>query len=195
MEPADFAVRIEEVMLEACTAYECIFEDDDEIARIWKFLIDDALDGYIAVEDNDGTLDFMTVSIGLYLKDISDYLREDLIHILYANSELINANLSVVKVPVAVQAEDEEADPDEEAATEPPVMEEREILIISTRLPFDAFEPDDFRGYIDNMLFQYYILIEPELENEDLDDLDDLEEIDDELGNMVKEALLEGDED
>jgi hypothetical protein len=137
----------------------------------------------------------MTVSIGLYLKDISDYLREDLIHILYANSELINANLSVVKVPVAVQAEDEEADPDEEAATEPPVMEEREILIISTRLPFDAFEPDDFRGYIDNMLFQYYILIEPELENEDLDDLDDLEEIDDELGNMVKEALLEGDED
>jgi hypothetical protein len=190
MELADFAVKIEEVMIDACTSYECVFEDEDEIGRVWKFLIDDTLDGYLAVEDNDETLGFQTVTLGLYLRDITDYIREDLINLFYANSELINANLSVIKIPVPVSAlqGEEETDEDfDELAAEPPPIEEREILTIGTRLPFDAFDTEDFRGYVENLLFQYQLLV-------DIDDDDEEAELEDDFEFINGDEIVDEEE-
>ncbi|MDN5278605.1 MAG: hypothetical protein PWR01_2570 [Clostridiales bacterium] len=191
MEPVDFAVRIEEVMAEECTSYECIFEDEDELARIWKFLFEDTLDGYIAFDDNEETFGVQTVSIGLYLKDITEFSREELLTLFSANAEFINAGLSVVKVPVPIEAEsldegNEESDEEDEEAQ--PRVTLRDILIIQSRIPFDAFEPEDFRSYVENMLFQYQIILESENEEDELyeeeeglllddEDEDDFEEL------------------
>ncbi len=184
MEAADFAVRIEEVMAEECTTYECIFEDDEEIGRIWKFQYEETIDGYIALEDNEETLGIQTIAMGLYLRDITDYTRDDLVSLFYANADFINASFSIVKIPVPIENDqirdlDEEED-QEESETE---FEEREILTIQSRIPADAFEPDDFKTYVENMLYQYQVTMEAyenDEESEELDMLDELDELDDE---------------
>lgn len=184
MEAADFAVRIEEVMAEEGISYECIFEDEEEIGRIWKFQIEDTIDGYVALEDNEETLGIQTVALGLYLRDITDYAREDLIGLFYANADFVNASFSVVKVPVPIES-DVVPDLDEEEEIEPE-FEEREILTIQSRIPADAFEPDDFKTYVENMLYQYQITMEAyegegeDEDEEDLNLLNELEELDDE---------------
>ncbi len=183
MEPADFAVRIEEVMTEECSSYECVLLDDNEIGVLWTFLIEDTIGGYLGIEDNEDTLNVKTVSVGLHLKDITDSTREDLLEILGLNAELINANFSVVKFPAKPPAEEEEEpvfveegedlifDDDDDDDDE----EMRDLLIIQTRLPFDAFEPEDFGAFVKNLLFQADTMLgrKDDEEEDDDDDLDD----------------------
>ncbi|HNX77592.1 MAG TPA: hypothetical protein PLM07_17815 [Candidatus Rifleibacterium sp.] len=175
MEPADFAVKIEEVMTEECSSYECQLLDDDEIGILWTFLIEDTISGYLGIEDNEDTLKVKTISVGLHLKDITDYSREEVMAILEANGELINANFSVVKFP---SREPEEKEPvfveegedlifDDEDEDEP---EMRDLLIIQTRLPFDAFEPKDFSAFVHNLLFQADTMLGSGEDDEDDDD-------------------------
>ena len=183
MEAADFAVKIEEVMNEECTAYECIFEDEEEIGRIWKFQIEETIDGYIAIEENEETIGIQTVSIGLYLRDITDYSRDDLLELFYANADFLNASFSIVKIPVPVEDQripdlDEEDPEDEEIETE-----EHEILTIQSRMPADAFDPNDFKTYIENMLYQYQIAMDASGENDEDDD----EEIEDDFLDLIDE--------
>lgn len=188
MEPADFAVRIEEVMAEECTRYECVYEDDDEIGRIWNFLLDDSISGYIGVEDNEETLGIRTVSVGIHLKDITDLSREELVNLFSANSDFINASLSIINIPVPSE-ESEVNDEEEEEEDEEKEEELRELLIIQSRYPFESFEPDDFRNYVDNMIFQYQAILgnddEDDGGDDDIDDLDDL--LDDDLDDGNEE--------
>ncbi len=184
MEPADFAVKIEEVMAEECSSYECVLLDENEIGVLWTFLIEDSISGYLGIEENEETLNVRTVSVGLHLKDISDSSREELLGILELNAELINANFSVVKYPakppkdenteeVAFADEGEdlifEDDDDEEA-------EMRDLLIIQTRLPFDAFAPEDFGPFVQNLLFQADTMLNRDDDEDEEDGNDDQEE-------------------
>ncbi|MGM0599189.1 MAG: hypothetical protein ACQETH_05145 [Candidatus Rifleibacteriota bacterium] len=173
MEPADFAVKIEEVMAEDCTVYECVFEDDNEIGRVWNFAIEDSISGYLAVEDNEETFEVQTVSVGLYLKDISDYSREDLFNLLYVNSEFINATLSVIKIPIPI---DDETELSEEIDMEDPeLVEMHDFLVIHSRIPLEIFNPEDFMGYVENMLVQYEVLLGDDNETDEAETDEDLE--------------------
>lgn len=177
MEPADFAVKIEEVMIEECSSYECVLLDENEIGVLWTFLIEDTISGYLGIEENEDTLNVKTVSVGLHLKDLTDATREELLEILEVNAELINANFGVVKIPASPPKEegDEESvfveegedlifdDDDEEEE------EMRDLLIIQTRLPFDAFDPNDFGAFVKNLLFQADTMLGG---NEDEDEAD-----------------------
>lgn len=183
MEPADFAVKIEEVMAEECSSYECVLLDDNEIGVLWTFLIEDSISGYLGIEENEDTLNVRTVSVGLHLKDITDSSREELLGILEMNAELINANFSVVKYPAKPPKDesDEEvafADEGEDLIFEDDEDEEQEmkdLLIIQTRLPFDAFAPEDFGAFVQNLLFQADTMLNREEEDDD-DGNDDQEE-------------------
>ncbi len=156
MEAADFAVKIEEVMAEECSAYECVYEDEEEIGRIWKFQIEDSIDGYLALEENEETIGIQTVAIGLYLLDITDYEREDLFGLLQMNANFLNSSLSVVRIPAKSENQEGEAvNLDEEDPVEDEEDSESFVLTIQTRIPADAFEPNDFKTHVDNMLFQY----------------------------------------
>jgi len=185
MEPADFAVKIEEVMAEECSSYECVLLDDNEIGVLWTFLIEDSISGYLGIEENEETLNVRTVSVGLHLKDISDCSREELLEILEMNAELINANFSVVKYPAKPPKEEGEeevafADEGEDLIFEDDDDEEpemKDLLIIQTRLPFEAFAPEDFPGFVQNLLFQADTMLNrEEEEDDDEDENDDQEE-------------------
>lgn len=193
MEPADFAVRIEEVMTEECTSYECVLLDENEIGVLWSFVVEDNISGYIGIDENEDTFKMRTVTLGLHLKEISDLSREELFDLLERNAELINANLCVVKIPARNEAEDEDQEPVFVEEGEDLIFEEdeedneesgtREVLIIQTRLPFEAFEPDDFQGFVSNLLFQADLFLNRNEDEEDEDDLDldgdDMDDIED----------------
>jgi hypothetical protein len=100
---------------------------------------------------------------------------------LYVNSEFINASLSVIKIPIPIE---EDAELDEETDLEnSDLVEMHDFLVIHSRIPLEIFNPEDFMGYIENMLVQYEVLLgddtetdEPELdENLDLNVEDILE--------------------
>jgi hypothetical protein len=42
MEPADFAVQIEEIMAEVTSEYECVILDENDIGMLWTFVIETA---------------------------------------------------------------------------------------------------------------------------------------------------------
>lgn len=176
MELADFAVQIEEILPEVTTKYECVMTDDEDIGRLWTFLVEDSISGYIGVEDNEEGIDIRTVSIGLHLKDITDISKEELLNLFELNSELINANFSVVKYPVPkTNKEDEnneemiEVEAGEELSfnedEEEPEL--RDLLIIQTRIPFDAFSVEDFEPFIKNLMFQADMLLDNDEEAEE----------------------------
>ncbi len=180
MEPADFAVKIEEVMTEECSSYECVLLDDNEIGILWTFLIEDTISGYLGIEDNEDTLKVKTVSVGLHLKDITEYGRDEVLEILEKNADLINANFSVVKFPVKDNAEKEPVFVDEGEDLiyddEDEEEEMRDLLIIQTRLPFDAFDPADFGAFVQNLLFQADTMLSRQTDEDDDDDGDDEDE-------------------
>ena len=188
MEPADFAVRIEEVMAEECSSYECVLVNDDEIGVLWTFVIEDTFSGYLSVEDNEETMKVRTVTVGMHLKDITDISREELFELFASNAELVSANFSVVKFPVAQEAAElaiiDEGE-DLEIAEDDEQPEMRDMLIIQTKLPFEAFSPDDFGGFVQNLLFQAEMFLTEGEDDDDEDgglgDLDDDDESDDEF--------------
>ena len=187
MEPADFAVRIEEVMTEECTSYECALVDDDEIGRLWTFVIEDTFSGYLSVDDNEESLKIRTVTLGLNLKDITGASREELLELFARNAGLVSANFSVMKFPVAGENEEEPVIIDEgedvEYNDEEGEAEMHDMLVIQTRLPFDAFAAEDFGSYIQNLLFQADLQLSSrdDDENGGLADFDADDELDDDF--------------
>jgi len=185
MEPADFAVRIEEVMTEECSSYECVLVDDDEIGRLWTFVIEDTFSGYLSVDDNEESLKVRTVTVGLNLKDITGSSREELLELFARNAGLVSANFSVMKFPVASENGDEPMILDEgedvDYADDESEPEMHDMLIIQTRLPFEAFAPEDFGGYIQNLLFQADLQLSSRDDDEDggLTEFDDDDESED----------------
>ena len=75
MEPADFAVQIEEIMAEVTSEYECVILDENEIGMLWTFVIEDSISGYIGIEENEDGVKVKTVSV-IHLKDITDVSKE-----------------------------------------------------------------------------------------------------------------------
>lgn len=175
MELADFAVNIEEVLNETTSKYECVMTDENDIGKLWTFLIEDSISGYIGVEDNEDGIDIRTVSIGLHLKDITDISKEELLGLFELNSELINANFSVVKYPVSKKSEDDDQDEmvEVESGEELSFNEDeeepelRDLLIIQTRIPYEAFSVEDFEPFIKNLMFQADMLLDNEEDNEE----------------------------
>ena len=168
---ADFAVHIEEVMTEACSSYECVLCDDNEIGILWSFLLEDSISGFIGIEDNEEGLGIPTVTTGIHLKDISDADRDELLNLLELNSELINACFTVSHIkekqedPEPVFAEEGESieyndELDEEK------MSSKEILMIQCRIPLAAFDPNDFIGVIQNLMIQSDIALNQSSEEE-----------------------------
>jgi len=157
---ADFAVQIEEVMAKECSSYECVLCDEHEIGVLWSFLLEDSISGFIGVEDNEEGLGIHTVTTGIHLKDISELDRNELMHILELNSELINACFTVVHIqekqeeePEPVFAEEGESieyDNDEEEEN----ISTKEILLIQCKIPLSAYDPSDFSGIIQNLMIQ-----------------------------------------
>ncbi len=187
MEPADFAVHIEEVMAEECSRYECALVDEDEIGVLWTFVLEETFSGYLSIEDNEDTLKMRTVTVGLHLKDITNASREELLELFASNAGLVSASFSVVSVPVAREeqelaiideGEDLEIDEDDEA-------EMRDMLIIQTRLPFEAFAPEDFGAHVQNLLFQAELQLTQDEEDDEpaLSDFDIDNEFDDDFAD------------
>ncbi len=162
MEPADFAVRIEEIMAEECSEYVCLMVDEDEIGRLWNFTVEETIRGFLAFEDNQETIAIPTITVGIHIGDVTDHEPEDLKHLLTVNGDFINACLTVVNVPADEEnPEDEyETDADDDLEDILPEDEESEsqrsqdLLFIQTKVPFDAFDPEDFMGYVQNLIFQ-----------------------------------------
>ncbi|MGI6446310.1 MAG: hypothetical protein ACOX2I_11550 [Candidatus Ozemobacteraceae bacterium] len=164
MEPADFAVQIEEIMAEVTSEYECVILDENEIGMLWTFVIEDSISGYIGIEENEDGVKVKTVSVGLHLKDITDVSKEELMALFELNGELINANFSVVKYPAKESNKPDEPvfieegeDYDYEDSDSPPEL--RDLLIIQTRLPYEAFLPEDFEAFVNNLMFQADMLL------------------------------------
>ncbi|MBR4569488.1 MAG: hypothetical protein IKO19_02295 [Candidatus Riflebacteria bacterium] len=157
---ADFAVQIEEVMAKECSSYECVLCDEHEIGVLWSFLLEDSISGFIGVEDNEDSLGIQTVTTGIHLKDISEMDRNELMHILELNSELINACFTVVHIQEKSEEEEEpvfaeegesiEYDNDEEEEN----INTKEILLIQCKIPLSAYDPSDFSGIIQNLMIQ-----------------------------------------
>ncbi|PKL46887.1 MAG: hypothetical protein CVV42_15010 [Candidatus Riflebacteria bacterium HGW-Riflebacteria-2] len=185
MEPADFAVRIEEVMAEECSSYECVLIDEDDIGRLWTFVIEDTFSGYLSVEDNEEGLKVRTVTVGLNLKDVTEASREELLELFTRNAALVSANFCVMKFPVAGDAEDEPLivdegeDVDYDNSDNEPEM--HDMLIIQTRLPFEAFAPEDFGDFVQNLLFQADLQLSSQDDDDDggLTDFDSDDEFED----------------
>ena len=158
---ADFAVNIEEVMAKECSSYECVVCDENDIGILWSFVLEDSISGFISVEDNEEGLGINTVAIGIHLKDISDFERDDLIHILELNTELINASFSVVHIleknqeePEPVFAEEGESIEYEDDTDNEENTTKKEILMIQCKIPLSAFDAEDFTGIVQNLMMQ-----------------------------------------
>lgn len=156
---ADFAVKIEEVMAKECTSYECVICDEHDIGVLWSFVLEDSISGFIGVEDNEDGLGINTVTTGIHLKEISDYERDDLLHILELNSELINACFTVAHIqeknleePEPVFAEEGESIEYEENNDEE--VPSKEVLMIQCKIPLHAFDAEDFPGIVQNLMIQ-----------------------------------------
>ena len=159
MEIVDFGVAIEEIMDKECSAYECLVHDDDDVGYLWSFVIEDSIGGFVGVEDNEDTFGIHTATVGLHLKDVTNHTREQLIDILEMNTEMINACFGVTKFPASLpEGEDEMEDAILEMidGNESP---EREMLVIQSRIPLDVFEPADFMGYVQNLMFQAELML------------------------------------
>jgi hypothetical protein len=157
---ADFAVQIEEVMAKECSSYECVLCDEHEIGVLWSFLLEDSISGFIGVEDNEEGLGIHTVTTGIHLKDISEMDRNELMHILELNSELINACFTVVHIQEKTDEEPEPVFAEEGESVEYDNEEEeenintKEILLIQCKIPLSAYDPSDFSGIIQNLMIQ-----------------------------------------
>ena len=158
---ADFAVQIEEVMAKECSSYECVLCDEHEIGVLWSFLLEDSISGFIGVEDNEDGLGIQTVTTGIHLKDISEMDRNELMHILELNSELINACFTVVHIQEKSEEEAEPVFAEEGESIEYDNEEEdeenintKEILLIQCKIPLSAYDPSDFSGIIQNLMIQ-----------------------------------------
>jgi hypothetical protein len=165
MEPADFAVRMEEVLNEECSEYVCLLVDEDDIARLWNFVIEDSINGFIAYEDNEDTIGVPTITVGINLGDVTEAGREELADLLDKNGDLVNATLCLINVPV----EKDEIDVEEELELdmEPEEPDTRDLLFIQTKVPYEAFEPEDFPGYIGNLMFQTETFIDGTADEEE----------------------------
>ena len=156
---ADFAVQIEEIMAKECSSYECVLCDDHDIGILWSFLLEDSISGFIGVEDNEEGLGIHTVTTGIHLKDISEMDRNELMHILELNSELINACFTVVHIQEKSDEEPEPVFAEEGESVEYDNEEEenintKEILLIQCKIPLSAYDPNDFSGIIQNLMIQ-----------------------------------------
>lgn len=157
---ADFAVQIEEIMAKECSSYECVLCDEHEIGVLWSFLLEDSISGFIGVEDNEEGLGIHTVTTGIHLKDISEMDRNELMHILELNSELINACFTVVHIQEKSEEEPEPVFAEEGESVEYDNEEEeenintKEILLIQCKIPLSAYDPNDFSGIIQNLMIQ-----------------------------------------
>ncbi len=161
MELADFAVYIEEILAEVATEYECAMVDENDIGVFWLFMLEETISGFVAAEDNKDSIDINTVTIGIHLEDITDLYKDELVNLLDINGKLINANLSVFQFPVKVSEQEvaegmgadggfEGLDEGDEEAE----VELRDLLTIQTRLPLEAFAPEDFEALVNNLMFQ-----------------------------------------
>ncbi len=155
---ADFAVDIEEVLAKECSSYECVLCDEHDIGVLWTFLIEDAISGFIGIEDNEESIGIATVTTGIHLKEITDIDRDGLMQILDLNSELINATFTVAHI----QDKPEEAEPifaeegesiefDEEDEEDAP---KRDILMIQCKIPLSVFDAEDFQQVVQNLMIQ-----------------------------------------
>ena len=172
---ADFAVQIEEVMAKECSSYECVLCDEHDIGILWSFLLEDSISGFIGVEDNEEGLGIHTVTTGIHLKDISELDRNELLHLLELNSELINACFTVVHIqektnqePEPVFAEEGESVEygNDENEEEEGNLNTKEILLIQCKIPLSAFDPNDFSGIIQNLMIQSDLALNQNQEEE-----------------------------
>ena len=170
---ADFAVQIEEVMAKECSSYECVLCDEHDIGILWSFLLEDSISGFIGVEDNEDGLGIHTVTTGIHLKDISELDRNELMHLLELNSELINACFTVVHIqektedePEPVFAEEGESIEYDNDDNEEPNLNTKEILLIQCKIPLSAFDPNDFSGIIQNLMIQSDLALNQNQEEE-----------------------------
>lgn len=166
---ADFSAKIEEVLSQECTKYECNKTNSDDVGLDWSFVIEDSISGYIFVEKNVDTFNMPTVSIGLYLMDVTDATKDELAEFLALNHSFLNASVALTTVPNLndlTDQLDENSTEDEiaEAISDAP---SKDILTIQTRIPLEAFEPDDFVSLIQNLLFQFEIFSSAEEDDED----------------------------
>ena len=174
---ADFGVQIEEAMSDFCSSYECVLTDEHDIGLLWSFLIDDNISGFIGIEDNEEGLGIETVTVGIHLKDISDFDRDEIMSILELNSELINACFTVAHIqekteeepePIfaeegeSIEYNDNENEEDEENTNT------KEILLIECKIPLSAFDPNDFSGVIQNLMMQSDLALNQNQEEEEL---------------------------
>ena len=157
---ADFAVQIEEIMAKECSSYECVLCDEHDIGILWSFLLEDSISGFIGIEDNEEGLGIQTVTTGIHLKDISEMDRNELMHILELNSELINACFTVVHIQEKSEEEPEPVFAEEGESVEYDNEEDeenintKEILLIQCKIPLSAYDPSDFSGIIQNLMIQ-----------------------------------------
>ena len=157
---ADFAVQIEEIMAKECSSYECVLCDEHDIGILWSFLLEDSISGFIGIEDNEEGLGIQTVTTGIHLKDISEMDRNELMHILELNSELINACFTVVHIQEKSEEEPEPVFAGEGESVEYDNEEDeenintKEILLIQCKIPLSAYDPSDFSGIIQNLMIQ-----------------------------------------
>ncbi len=161
---SDFGVHIEEAMGEYCSSYECVVSDEHDIGMLWSFLIDDSISGFVGIEDNEEGLGIETVTIGIHLKEISDFDRDELMGILELNSELINACFTVAHIQEKVEEEPEpvfaeegesiEYEDNEQDSEDEEITNTKEILLIQCKIPLSAFDASDFSGVVQNLMMQ-----------------------------------------
>lgn len=179
MELADYSLLIEEALNKETTDYECIELDEDDVAVGWSFVIEDAIPGYLFIDENEYTYDLPTVSMGLHILDVTELSREALVRILKNNAGLINATFSIVNIPVLTETDEKSVDKNTsfdddfmEYVSEKEQEEFYDILTIQSKVPLDAFQPEDFMTYIQNLLFQTELFMpdvtEEGLNNEDI---------------------------
>jgi len=156
MEFADFAVEIEKVLADLTTQYECATTDEDDIGMLWNFIYEDTVEGFILVEKDAPPFQIPTITITLHLGEVNGAPEEFLKYILGMNMVLINATLAIISTPSLPNGEQEENDDvdedDEETENESTGFVDE--LAISTKMPYEAFTPEELADYLNLLVAQ-----------------------------------------
>ena len=99
----------------------------DATGGAWSFEMEKGdLSGYVSCEDRREDVGFATVSVGIYLDDVTTWSRDDILELLEINAEIGTASLNVVRSD-----------------------DEHRLLFIAETLPASDFEPKELRGIVD----------------------------------------------
>jgi hypothetical protein len=128
------ANQIQEELVKQCRSYELMGEIDQD-GGAWFFDINDDVCGFISCESNAQDINIPTVSVALRISEISGFTAGDIEALLVKNGDFFAGSLVLT------------------------CFDNVKLLCLQTRIHAEAYNPDDFHQYLNNLLHEASILL------------------------------------